>query len=80
MTLQELNDLMQQCGLLQVNKLQWMGGNSFVQTDEFIEGDTAALMQLVNIVIKREREECADIADAIGRPDLGRLFRARGQD
>lgn len=76
MTLVELEELMEQCGLLQVNKLEWVGGKNFVQTDEFIEGDAAALMQLVEIVIDRERQACASLVEQMGIEGYGTLFIA----
>lgn len=84
MTLIELGQLMEQCGLLQINKLEWSGKN-FIQTDEFIEGDAAALMQLVNIVTEREREECALLVERMGIEGYGTLaigaaIRAKGKE
>lgn len=59
MTQEELCLLMGQCGLLQINKLQF-NGTQFVLTDEFIEGDAANLWQFAQQVSRIERQIVAD--------------------
>jgi hypothetical protein len=41
---------------------------------------TSVLIKFAALVAAAEREECADMADATGDPDLADAIRARGQE
>ena len=53
MTVKELMALMVECGLLEVNKMHWTG-KAFIPEDTFIEGDTAGIMQLVELALDKQ--------------------------
>ena len=46
--------------------------------DDSYEFGPDALLKFVALVAAAEREECADMADATGDPDLADAIRARG--
>jgi len=75
MTVKELLDLMTDCGLLQVSKMEWTG-KGFLPVDEFIEGDVAGLMQLVEMTLDKQRQEIASAVEKMGIIGYGGLAMA----
>jgi hypothetical protein len=83
MTLTELHELMVECGLIEISHLQWHNGK-FVSIDEFIEGDSAGMMQFVGFVQDRQRKKIADLVERMGIEGYGTLAIAaairKGED
>ena len=52
----EILQLADQCGVVAVTKHEW-DGKRFNHTDEFLEGDAAALVIFAKVVAQREREK-----------------------
>jgi hypothetical protein len=71
-TLTELHEMMVECGLIEISHLQWNNGK-FVCIDEFIEGDSAGMMQLVKCVQDRQRKKLADLVEKMGIEGYGTL-------
>jgi len=67
MTVKELLDLMTDCGLLQVSKMEWTGK---------VEGDVAGLMQLVEMTLDKQRQEIASAVEKMGIIGYGGLAMA----
>jgi hypothetical protein len=84
MTDMEILQLADQCGVVAVTKHEW-NGKQFNHTDDYLDGDAAALVIFAKAVAQHEREACADIADqwAIGYPHPSEVIadwiRKRGQ-
>ena len=72
MTLTELHALMVECGLIEISHHQWHNGK-FVCVDEFIEGDSAGIMQLVKCVQDKQRERLANLVEQMGIEGYGTL-------
>ena len=72
MTVKELMALMVECGLLEVTKLHWTE-QGFVPEDTFIEGDTAGVMQLVELALDKQRQEIASAVEKMGIIGYGTL-------
>lgn len=75
MTVKELMALMVECGLLEVNKMHWTG-KAFIPEDTFIEGDTAGVMQLVELALDKQRQEIASAVEKMGVIGYGGLAMA----
>lgn len=84
MTDMEILQLADQCGVIAVTKHEW-DGKQFNHTDDYLDGDAAALIIFAKVVAQHEREACAKIADewAVGWPHpstvIAERIRARGQ-
>ena len=72
MTLPELQEIMVECGLIAIDKLQWSRGQ-FIHVDEFIEGDCAGMMQFVEVIEKRQQERIACLVEQMGIEGYGTL-------
>ena len=83
MTITELHEMMVECGLIEISHLQWNNGK-FVCIDEFIEGDSAGMMQFVGFVQDRQRKKIADLVERMGIEGYGTLAIAaairKGED
>ena len=75
MTVKELMALMVECGLLEVTKLHWTE-KGFIPEDTFIEGDTAGIMQLVELALDKQRQEIASAVEKMGVIGYGGLAMA----
>ena len=75
MTVKELMALMVECGLLEVTKLHWTE-KGFIPEDTFIEGDTAGIMQLVELALDKQRQEIALAVEKMGVIGYGALAMA----
>jgi len=88
MTDMEILQLADQCGVVAVTKHEW-DGKQFNHTDDYLDGDGAALVIFAKVIAQHEREACAkvvenillaegaDVDDVILR--LAEDIRARGQ-
>ena len=72
MTLPELQEIMVECGLIEISHHQWHNGK-FVCIDEFIEGDCAGMMQFVGVIEKRQQERIACLVEQMGIEGYGTL-------
>ena len=85
MTDMEILQLADQCGVVAVTKHEW-DGKQFNHTDDYLDGDAAALVIFAKAVSQHEREACAKLADewAVGWPHPSKVIaldiRARGQE
>jgi hypothetical protein len=88
MTDMEILQIADQCGVVAVTKHEW-DGKKFNHTDDYLDGDAAALVIFAKLVAQHEREACAKVCDEF--PDVGyvdnkltsdyhaHLIRQRGQ-
>lgn len=56
----EILQLADQCGVVAVTKHEW-DGKQFNHTDDYLDGDAAALVIFAKVVAQHEREACAKI-------------------
>ena len=79
----EILQLADQCGVVAVTKHEW-DGKQFNHTDDYLDGDAAALVIFAKVVAQHEREACAKEADKWSKRDddvgafIGKAIRARG--
>jgi hypothetical protein len=83
MTDMEILQLADECGVVAVTKHEW-DGKQFNHTDDYLDGDAAALVIFAKLVAQHEREACAQLAqdDSDWYGDVATiadLIRARGQ-
>jgi len=87
MTDMEILQLADQCGVVAVTKHEW-DGKQFNHTDDYLDGDGAALIIFAKLVAQHEREACAKIVEESSLPDtysqeclpeIANDIRARGQ-
>jgi len=64
MTDMEILQLADQCGVVAVTKHEW-DGKQFNHTDDYLDGDAAALVILAKVVAQHEREACAKVCEAM---------------
>ena len=60
MTDMEILQLADQCGVIAVTKHEW-DGKQFNHTDDYLDGDGAALIIFAKLVAQHEREACAEV-------------------
>jgi len=86
MTDMEILQLADQCGVVAVTKHEW-DGKQFNHTDDYLDGDAAALVIFAKVVAQHEREACAKVCeDAFSSSHAGKVvcdnlayaIRARG--
>jgi hypothetical protein len=58
----EILQLADQCGVVAVTKHEW-DGKQFNHTDDYLDGDAAALVIFAKAVSQHEREACAKVCD-----------------
>lgn len=82
MTDMEILQLADKCGVVAVTQHQW-DGKRFNHTDDYLDGDAAALVIFAKAVAQHEREACAKLADENAAYWAGykiaNAIRARGQ-
>jgi len=85
MTDMEILQLADQCGVVAVTKHEW-DGKQFNHTDDYLDGDAAALVIFAKLVAQHEREACAKVCEQTndGTPynlaeACAEAIRARGQ-
>jgi dTDP-4-dehydrorhamnose reductase len=85
MTDMEILQLADQCGVVAVTKHEW-DGKKFNHTDDYLDGDAAALVIFAKLVAQHEREACAKVCEQTndGTPynlaeTCAEAIRARGQ-
>ena len=81
MTDMEILQLADQCGVVAVTKHEW-DGKQFNHTDDYLDGDAAALVIFAKAVSQHEREACAKIGDdhpSWSSRMYSATIRARGQ-
>jgi hypothetical protein len=94
MTDMEILQIADQCGVVAVTKHEW-DGKKFNHTDDYLDGDAAALVIFAKLVAQHEREACAKLCEKMwhqwldspeenepNKPDAEdcyRAIRARGQ-
>ena len=90
MTDMEILQLADQCGVVAVTKHEW-DGKQFNHTDDYLDGDAAALVIFAKAVSQHERDACAKVCDERAQEAglsnhrrcdadlLARTIRARGQ-
>ena len=66
MTDMEILQLADQCGVVAVTKHEW-DGKQFNHTDDYLDGDAAALVIFAKVVAQHEREACARWCDIVAR-------------
>ncbi len=64
MTDMEILQLADQCGVIAVTKHEW-DGKQFNHTDDYLDGDAAALVIFAKEIAKHEREACAQVVENI---------------
>ena len=64
MTDMEILQLADKCGVVAVTQHQW-DGKRFNHTDDYLDGDAAALVIFAKAVAQHEREACAIVCDDI---------------
>jgi hypothetical protein len=62
MTDMEILQLADQCGVVAVTKHEW-DGKQFNHTDDYLDGDAAALVIFAKVVAQHEREACAKVCE-----------------
>jgi hypothetical protein len=62
MTDMEILQLADQCGVIAVTKHEW-DGKQFNHTDDYLDGDAAALVIFAKVVAQHEREACAKVCE-----------------
>jgi len=88
MTDMEILQLADKCGVVAVTQHQW-DGKRFNHTDDYLDGDAAALVIFAKAVAQHEREACAKVVENILLAEgadvddvilqLAEDIRARGQ-
>ena len=85
MTDMEILQIADQCGVVAVTKHEW-DGRRFNHTDDYLDGDGAALVIFAKVVAQHEREACAKVCEQTndGTPynlaeACAEAIRARGQ-
>ena len=82
MTDMEILQLADQCGVIAVTKHEW-DGKQFNHTDDYLDGDAAALVIFAKEIAKHEREKfCAvlrQLHDSYSLASDSNDIRARGQ-
>jgi hypothetical protein len=85
MTDMEILQIADQCGVVAVTKHEW-DGRRFNHTDDYLDGDGAALIIFAKLVAQHEREACAKVCDKYAGPfnahrigECADAIRARGQ-
>jgi hypothetical protein len=78
MTDMEILQIADQCGVVAVTKHEW-DGKQFNHTDDYLDGDGAALVIFAKLVAQHEREACAKVAENTKAPFTATAIRARGQ-
>ena len=87
MTDMEILQIADQCEVVAVTKHEW-DGKQFNHTDDYLDGDGAALVIFAKLVAQHEREACAKVCDVLAyhpefASDATKLaamaIRARGQ-
>ena len=81
MTDMEILQIADQCGVVAVTKHEW-DGKQFNHTDDYLDGDGAALVIFAKLVAQREREACAKVCEdsfEYAGDTLAEAIRARGQ-
>jgi hypothetical protein len=58
MTDMEILQIADQCGVVAVTKHEW-DGRRFNHTDDYLDGDGAALVIFAKLIAQNEREACA---------------------
>lgn len=56
----QILQLADQCGVVAVTKHEW-DGKQFNHTDDYLDGDGAALVIFAKVIAQHEREACAEI-------------------
>jgi len=80
MTDMEILQIADQCEVVAVTKHEW-DGKQFNHTDDYLDGDGAALVIFAKLVAQHEREACAKLVDHIlkeGGGTYGDAIKARG--
>jgi dTDP-4-dehydrorhamnose reductase len=62
MTDMEILQIADQCGVVAVTKHEW-DGKKFNHTDDYLDGDAAALVIFAKVVAQHEREACAKVCE-----------------
>ena len=62
MTDMEILQLADQCGVVAVTKHEW-DGKQFNHTDDYLDGDGAALVIFAKLIAQHEREACAKVCE-----------------
>jgi hypothetical protein len=62
MTDMEILQLADKCGVIAVTKHEW-DGKQFNHTDDYLDGDGAALIIFAKLVAQHEREACAKVCE-----------------
>ena len=62
MTDMEILQLADQCGVVAVTKHEW-DGKKFNHTDDYLDGDAAALVIFAKLIAQHEREACAKVCE-----------------
>ena len=81
MTDMEILQIADQCGVVAVTKHEW-DGKQFNHTDDYLDGDGAALVIFAKLVAQHEREACAKVCEdsyEYAGDTLAKAIRARGQ-
>jgi len=82
MTDMEILQIADQCGIVAVTKHEW-DGKQFNHTDDYLDGDGAALVIFAKLVAQHEREACAKVCDEFNFGQapmmIQQAIRARGQ-
>jgi hypothetical protein len=58
----EILQLADQCGVVAVTKHEW-DGKQFNHTDDYLDGDGAALVIFAKLIAQHEREACAKVCE-----------------
>lgn len=72
MTDSDIKALMMDCGLMPINKLEYIN-KKFLHTDSFIEGDEISLMQFASELLKHQKEIHACLVEQMGIDGYGTL-------
>ena len=64
MTDMEILQIADQCGVVAVTQHQW-DGKRFNHTDDYLDGDGAALVIFAKAIAQHERERCAKLRDEL---------------
>jgi len=78
----EILQLADQCGVVAVTKHEW-DGKQFNHTDDYLDGDAAALVIFAKLVAQHEREKFCEVLrqlhDSYSLASDSNTIRARGQ-
>ncbi len=69
MTDMEILQLADQCGVVAVTKHEW-DGKQFNHTDDYLDGDAAALVIFAKVVAQHEREACAKVCETFDQREM----------